>query len=147
MLMLNFPRAFTLDVLVTPPIPGSYVYNMYIQDQSKYVIVIKLYTYSSWFDFWFFFFANLRDRGSHDCHGHGFYSPNNLIFFVFFCVWYEIILLYTCSWIIFICNMYKMEGVHRRNTKIVSFPSMWHWSKSGLEIIFLSLVWDDYLYL
>lgn len=45
--MLNFPRAFTLDVLVTPPIPGSYVYNMYIQDQSKYVIVIKLYTYSS----------------------------------------------------------------------------------------------------
>lgn len=41
MLMLNLPRAlFTLVVLVTPAIPGSYVYNMYIQDQPKYVVVI-----------------------------------------------------------------------------------------------------------
>lgn len=40
MLMLNLPRAFTLVVLVTPAIPGSYVYNMYTQDQSKYVVVI-----------------------------------------------------------------------------------------------------------
>lgn len=126
MLMLNLPRAFTLVVLVTPAIPGSYVYNMYIQDQPNYI-----------YRFYIFFLANLRDRGSHE-----FYSPINLIYLLSFLwlIWKKI-LLHTCSWIIFICNMYKMEGggVHRKKkTKIVSFPSMslvQEWTRDNLLIV------------
>lgn len=134
MLMLNLPRAFTLVVLVTPAIPGSYVYNMYIQDQPKYVVVIYNYIYR----FYIFFLANLRDRGSHE-----FYSPINLIYLLSF-LWliWKNFLLHTCSWIIFICNMYKMEGggPSKKNPKIVSFPSMslvQEWTRDNLLIVVL----------